>query len=273
MNRWVSGVLFITVFCVGAASGFAQEKVGALTPPPSIGKQIIAQEASVQDQLKRAAKAQEAARGRKGPRRLQLLHDAIAYYQAVPHWWPAVREECAVAAFRRGEIHRALQESGEARGAFEEVLEATLPADDLHVRAILELGHLDRREHQWGHAIARYRNAVACEKASLRFRNDGREWLVKVHLKTMAWQAAEVAAEQWLAVCESSVEEIQIMDFQIRAKIGHRQLRKADEMLRGLRQRMAVIAQAPTSEGARVQRALEQMKAPAALDLARQNGR
>jgi E3 ubiquitin-protein ligase DOA10 len=76
-----------------------------------------------------------------------------------------------------------------------------------------------------------------------------------------------------LAVCESSVEEIQIMDFQIRAKIGHRQLRKADEMLRGLRQRMAVIAQAPTSEGARVQRALEQMKAPAALDLARQNGR
>lgn len=246
--------------------------VGAGTPPV-IGKQAIEQQDSAAAQLQRAAKAQEAARGRKGPRRLQLLHDAILYYSAVSYWWPAAKTELAMAAYRRGEIHRALQESGEARGAFEEVLEATLPADDLYIRALLELGHLDRREQRWSFAVARYQQAIACEKASLRFRNDAREWLVKVHLKTMAWHSVVVAADQWLSVCEGPAEEIRILDFQIRAKIGGRQLRQADQMLMDLRARMAVLAAAPSGEGTRVQSALDQMKAPAALDLARQNGR
>lgn len=268
--RWAVRVLCVLMpLWFGCAPAFAQQQI----PPPSIGKQVIEQQQSAQAQLQTAAKAQEAARGRKGPRRLQLLHDAIAYYSAVPYWWPAAKPECAVAAFRRGEIHRALQESGEARGAFEEVLEAALSADDLHIRAILELGHLDRRERRWGHAVARYQKAIACEEASLRFRNDGREWLVKVHLRTMAWRAAETAAEHWFSVCESPVEEVKVLDFQIRAKIGGRQLRKADQMLQDLRARMVVLAAAPTGEGARIQRALEQMKSPAALDLARQNGR
>jgi|FLOH01.1.fsa_nt_gi hypothetical protein len=247
--------------------------LSAQQSPPSTLAGAIPQEESAEMQLQVAAQAHEATRGRQGPRRLQLLHDAVEYYRAVAFWWPQAGEERAVAAFRRGEVHRALLEAGAARGAFEETLEAANKASDFYIRALLALGSLDRQENRWGDALQRYRAAVACQEASVRYRNDAREWIVKVHLSTMAWQAAEVAAGQWLATCEGPVEEIQIVDFQIRALIGARQLRAADSAIRALLERMAVLAAAPTHEGARIQSALEQMKAPAALKLARQNGR
>jgi len=267
--RLLRNRLFLILPCVFASATL----MAAQQSPPSTLAGAITQEESAEMQLQVAAQAHQATRGRKGPRRLQLLHDAVEYYRAVAFWWPQASEERAVASFRRGEIHRALLEAGAARGAFEETLEAATLANDFHIRALLALGSLDRQEGRWADALRRYRAAAACAEASVRFRNDAREWIVKVHLKTMAWQAAEVAAVQWLVTCEGPVEEIQIVDFQIRALIGARQLRAADSATRTLLARMAVLAAAPTHEGVRIQSALEQMKASAALKLARQNGR
>ena len=228
---------------------------------------------SASAQLAVASKIHESSKGRKGPRRLQILHEAVEAYEQVNRLWPSAHAECAVAAFRRGEIHRALEELGAARGAFEEVLEVTESNPDLHVRALLELGHMDRREERWRDCVRRYQQVVGYSGASLRFQNDAREWIVKVHLTTMAWTSAVQEAERWLEFCEGPVEEIQAWDLQLRALIGARQLRLAREQLLQLQEGMAVLAGAPTAEGRRLTKALEQMKAPKALQLARQNGR
>ncbi|MCP4092226.1 MAG: hypothetical protein GY747_02165 [Planctomycetes bacterium] len=238
------------------------------------GGELHAQELeTASEQLSVASKIYESSKGRKGPRRLQILHEAIEAYERVNQLWPSTHAECALAAFRRGEIHRALDEVGEARGAFEEVLEVTKSNPDLHVRALLELGHMDRREERWRDCVLRYQQAVKHSGASLRFQNDAREWIVKVHLSTMAWTSAVREAERWLEFCEGPLEEVQALDLQLRALIGARELRLAREQLLDLQGRMAVLAEAPTAEGRRIAKALEQMKAPKALKLARQNGR
>ncbi len=254
----------------GVAAGAAEFQQPG--PASSLSEPVPKQE-SAEVQLLLATDAHQAARGRKGPRRQQLLHEAIEYYQAVGRWWPGESSEVSVAAFRRGEIHRSLDEAGRARGAFEEVIESASPSSDLHIRAILEVGHIDRRDRRWSDAARHYRRAAACEEASLRFRNDAREWLLKVHLQTMSWGSAEQTARQWLKDCEGPAEEVQVTDYLIRALIGARQLRLARTRLQELHARMEVLSEAPTKEGSRVKRALGQMKAPAALVLARQNGR
>lgn len=251
-GRW----LWLCLWCLIGGSGNAAQQVQ-----------------SASDQLAIASKIHESSKGRKGPRRLQILHEAVEAYEQVSQSWPSAQTECAIAAFRRGEIHRALGELGSARGAFEEALDFTRDNPDLHARALLELGHMDRREERWRDCVARYRQALKLSGASLRFQNDAREWIVKVHLTTMAWTSAVLEAEHWLEYCEGPVEEIQARDLQLRALIGARQLRQAREQLLELQQRMAILADAPTAEGRRVTRALEQMKAPKALKLARQNGR
>jgi tetratricopeptide (TPR) repeat protein len=245
----------------------------AQQPPDWAQPDQVARSESAEAQLQHAAEAHAASRGRKGPRRLQLLYQAIACYRAVQQFWPEDKAECAVAGFRRGEIHRALEESGAARGAFEEVLEAAPRSHDLHIRALLELGHLDRRDRRWHDAVGWYQRAVDCEQASLCYRNDAREWIVKVHLGTMAWASAEAAVARWLPYCEGPVEEIKAIDLQFLARIGGRHFRAVVKGMEALRKRMEVLAGAPTAEGRRVRRALDSMKAPAALLLARQNGR
>ena len=257
----VRAVLLVAVafwWCTAGGVGFAAEA----QEPESASEQLAA-----------ASKIHESSKGRKGPRRLQILHEAVQAYEQVNRLWPSAQAERAVAAFRRGEIHRALDEVGSARGAFEEVLEVTKGNPDLHIRALLELGHMDRREERWRDCVRRYQQAVDYSGASLRFQNDAREWIVKVHLTTMAWTSAVVEAERWLEFCEGPVEEIQALDLQLRGWIGARELRLAREQLLELQEDMAILAGAPTAEGRRITKALEQMKAPKALQLARQNGR
>ena len=263
---WIGG----PVFASPQQGGGADESAELETPLPEPDLESELELALLQ--LKAAMKIHESSRGRKGPRRLQILHEAIAAYKLVDQW-PQAKQQRAIAGFRRGEIHRALDESGSARAAFEEVLEVTSRQQDLHIRSVLELGHLDRRERRWGDCKRRYQQAIACKQASLRFRNDAREWLVKLHLTTMAWTSAVAEVEAWLEFCEGPVEEIIALDLQLRAMIGARQLREAREDLLELQSRMALLAEAPTAEGRRIQRALGQMKAPVALQLARQNGR
>lgn len=242
-------------------------------PPQVLDVQPVEKAKDAQAQLERAVATQRSAVGRKGPRKMQILHQALADYRAVRRYWPEARQQCGLAAFRRGEIRRALEEEGAARGAFEEVLEEVPRGSDLHQRALLELGHLDRRQGRWRDALWRYGQVSDQREGNLRYRNDGREWTARVHLRTASWDQAEQAALDWAQHCESPEEEVRARDLRIQALIGKRNLRRAAKALEKLQEDMKLLASAPTGEGRRIARALEQLRSPAALKLARQNGR
>jgi len=82
-----------------------------------------------------------------------------------------------------------------------------------------------------------------------------------------------LAARDWEKHAEGPVEEVKARDLQILALLGAGDWRKAEQELARLRKAMKRMASAPTREGAQLEKALEGMKAPQAIELARTNGR
>jgi len=233
----------------------------------------VAKVESVEAQMEVAKQRKSEARGLKGIARIEQMKAAANAFQAVARFWPKEKEVVAEACFRRGEILRSMGEAGAARGAFEEAAEAERAGKDFTVRAYLELGHLCRRAFEHEDALVFYRKARDCKKVSLRYNNDGREWITRLALEIFAWKEARLAARDWEKHAEVPVEEVKARDLQILAMLGEGDWRKAEKELAKLKKSMRRLASAPTREGAQLKKALEEMKALKALELARMNGR
>lgn len=236
------------------------------------GEEVPKQE-TAQAQLEWARERQAEVSGLRGEQKLAQQQLAVEGYRAVRQYFPRARAVIAEAAFRRGELLRGMEEAGAARGAFEEVLEFATAGGDWRPRALLELAHLSRREGRYHAALVDYRRARDCPGASLRYRNDGREWITRVQLTLCSWEAAERAAKDWCAAAESLVEEIMATDREIQAIIGSHHYLRAGRAIEELRERMAPYAEAPTSEGEAIATALESLRSPTILRRAKRNGR
>lgn len=236
------------------------------------GKEAVKVE-SVEAQMDAAKQAKSDARGLKGIARLEQLKAAADAFQAVSRYWPKEKEAVAEACFRRGEVLRSIGEAGAARGAFEETVAVGQSGGEFRVRAYLELGHLCRRAFEHEDALVYYQKARDCKKVSLRYNNDGREWMTRLSLEIFAWKAARQAARDWEKHAEGPVEEVRARDAQILALLGAGDWRKAEKELEKLRKSMRRMASAPTREGTQLKKALDEMKAPKAIELARTNGR
>lgn len=238
---------------------------------------VLAQESikaeSVEAQMSTAQHLKAKVRGLRGVPKLTQMQEAADAFQAVARYWPREKEIVAEACFRRGEILRSMGEAGAARGAFEESAAVGSKGLDFTVRSYLELGHLCRRAFEHEDALAFYRKARDCKKVSLRYNNDGREWLTRMLLEIFSWKEARLAARDWEKHAEGPVEEVKARDLQILALLGSGEWRKAEKELEKLHKSMKRMASAPTREGKRLQKALEGMKAPGAIELARTNGR
>lgn len=236
------------------------------------GGEVPKQE-SAAAQLVWAREAQVAVSGLRGEEKLAQQQQAVSAYRAVREYFPRARAVIAEAAFRRGELLRGMEEAGAARGAFEEVLEFAVAGTDWRPRALLELAHLSRREGRYATALVDYRRARDCPGASLRYRNDGREWITRVQITLCSWEAAERSAQAWRDAAESLVEEIMAIDREIEAMIGGRHFVRASRAIDALRERMGEHAKAPTSEGEAIATALESLRSPTLLRRAKRNGR
>jgi len=228
---------------------------------------------SVEAQLLVAKQVKGEARGLRGIARIKQMKAAAEAFQAVAHFWPKEKEQVVEANFRRGEVLRSIGEAGAARGAFEDVIGVLKSGNDYVVRAYLELGHLCRRAFEHQEALDYYAKAKNCKKVSLRYNNDGREWLARVNLEVFAWKEAQYAAKDWEKHAEGPVEEVKARDLQILAILGGGQRRVAEKELDKLRRQMKRLASAPTREGRQLEKALDAMKAPKAIELQRTNGR
>jgi tetratricopeptide (TPR) repeat protein len=242
-------------------------------PPVDLPIVSVAKAESAEAQMALAKSAKSATRGLKGEAQLKQKRAAAQAYSAVARHWSAEKELVTEACYRRGEILRSLGEEGAARGAFEDALEAAPKGNDFSVRALLEIGHVCRRAEQHADAMEFYEKARDRKGVSLRYNNDGREWLARTLLAVLEWKAAEAAAIDWAEHAEGPVEEVKARDRQVLALVGQKRLLAARQLLEQVREEMKPLAAAPTKEGESVRRSLYRMKAPKALAKARSNGR
>ena len=198
---------------------------------------------------------------------------AATAYADVKRYWPEAHPFVEESCYRRAELLRSLEETGAARGCFEEVLEVAPADSDFYIRALLELGHLCRRAKQYKDSLSYYALAAAHDKGSLSYQVRGQSWLAKLNLSLKEYDSAIAAAKLWRKRALSSVDYIRASDVLICALAESRAWASAEKELAALHKKMKKQALAPSEEGEAVAKALSKLKAPKVIQLMRQGGR
>lgn len=194
-------------------------------------------------------------------------------YAKVRLYWPDSHPYVEEACYRRAEILRSLGEDGAARGCFEEVITFAPVDSDFHIRALLELGHLCRRNKLYKDSLMYYAKSAAHKKGSLRYQIMGQAWIAKLNLSIKEYPAAITAALKWRQRSLSSVDYIRASDVYMCALAQSHNWQKAETVLSALHKKMKRQANAPGKEGAAIATALARLKADKVITLMRQGGR
>lgn len=251
----------------GAPTRFAADATLAspIEPALTAGGGASKPVGSCDDLFERARTLRARAVGLRGSARLRQLERAAEAYADVGAAWPDEHAACAQAAFRRGEILRALERDGEARGAFLEALDATDAGggEPWGVRALLELARAARRSGRRLEAMRWCEQAEARTAADLRHRNDAREALTEVRLELALWDAAAESAARWERDAENVAEEGRAARLRAQALRALGRDEEADAVLARAEVALAALAPDASPEGAAAARVLQELRAEA----------
>ncbi len=154
---------------------------------------------SAAEQMEVAKKAKQAAHKQDGDEKRKGLEASVAAYREVIDRFPDEGETCAEAAFRIGEIERALGATSEAQAAFETAVRYSAASPRFAARAINELGHLARREGRLQDAVATYRRVLDEHGDEDAEAVKALTWIGKVELKLGRKQDAR---RSWLSIAD-----------------------------------------------------------------------
>jgi tetratricopeptide (TPR) repeat protein len=244
-----------------AAQAPVQEPV---TPPANTPAPAPAARAAVGGKaaLQKVHAEAEKLRGTKGPERLQLLETFAQRFEQVASEHAGDRLVAAEAWFEAAELWRRHNSLAKADVGYRKANE--LDAPRYAERALLELGHVQRRQKEIDAAIANYRTVAALKPTSARS-HEARLWIGRT-LQTKGDLAAAITAfEAAVTGATTPTRVVEACDYLAKALI-----RKGD--LDGAR---AAIQRAeskiPTDddpETARITKAVEGMSARRALQRA-----
>jgi tetratricopeptide (TPR) repeat protein len=199
-----------------------------------------------------------------GLARLVQLQRAVQAYLAVDEYWPGVGALQAEAAFRRGEVLLMLDREGAAWGAFQQAMDRGI-GTDFRPRALLQMGHIQRRRGQYGNALVLYARLRAMPDLGLRQANDAREWLGKSWMDLGQFDQAVEVFELWAACAENPLETVRATDLQALALLRLGKVNTARELLGQLRLQYQDLASENTEEAGDLFRALRRLRAQEVL--------
>jgi len=110
---------------------------------------------SGEEQLRIASGIKRESFKKEGDEKREILLRAVTAYRLVPDRFPDDRKSCATAFFRIGEIYRSLGERDLALESFQSVLGYS-EEHAVVARALLEIGHIHRRDENLDLAIDLY---------------------------------------------------------------------------------------------------------------------
>lgn len=251
------------------------------TAASTAGHAALSEAAAVQKfetpkaQLEHAQTLKKVLRGLEGEARDRARGEAVAAYRAVREYFGTEAALCSEAAFRAGELLRtaddfpgALAEFGIARdrGA----------GTDFRVRAMLEIGHVERRAKHAQPAIAAYEAVVADNASSARQKDEALLWMGRVYADLERFADARRVWQKVADKGDDPLDRIQAFDQIASVLIETADLEGAAGVLKRCNDALADVSQEETKLGERVRAALGSMRSvdqlARAIEKRKQNG-
>jgi hypothetical protein len=217
--------------------------------------------------MARASDLRLALRGLRGKARLAAVDAAVAAYRAIRREFPEERLAVAEAAFRAGEL---LRSTGDGEGA---LAEFTIARDGpgrgpFRVRALLEIGHVHRREGRHGAALDAYLAASTDAAAAVRWREEASVWAGRVYAAQSRWEDARRVLEPVALRAEDPLQRIDAFDELALVFVSAGDLEAAAGELARCREALADASLEESDLGERVRGALQRMRSIARLEQA-----
>jgi tetratricopeptide (TPR) repeat protein len=211
-------------------------------------------------QLKLATELRNALRGLEGAERDAARARALAACRALRQYFPNEGWACAEAAFRAGEL---LRGAGDLEGAAAEFQAAREQKGEspFRVRALLELGHLQRKAKALDKALASYEAVLGDQGATPGQRDDALLWAGSVY---HGLQRPADARRVWQRVADSGedpLDRIRAFDRIASLLVESGDLEGAAGTLERCKEVLAGPAAEETRTGERVRSALQNMRA------------
>ena len=254
-GRILSGILVAWALVAGARAGPLEEPSGKEPPAAEVPR-----ERTARLQLARGQRAKQALTGTRGRERMARRWEAARAYASVRSYFPGDACAGAEGAFRAGELLRGGGDLGEALREFR-VARGLCAGGAYHARAMLEIGHLERRLGRAREALDAYAQLYAGTHSPPSVSDAAMLWAGRVH---QARGAVEEAWRLWERVArgaEDPVDRVRAYDLLALALIEARDPEGAAGMLERCRRALFDVAQEETQTGERVRRALTHMRA------------
>lgn len=215
---------------------------------------------TAREQLEYATGLKTGARGQTGAVRDEARAAAVRAYRAVRENFPGEKPVCAEAAFRAGEL---LRSGGDTAGALAEFRYAREQGGEtpFRVRALLEIGHVERRAQHFQDALTAY-EGVSTDAAATPGQKDGALlWAGNVYAEL---GRPDDARRAWTRVAESAedpLDRVRAYDQLALAAVARGELEGAAGLLERCREALADTAAEETKLGERVRAAVADMRA------------
>jgi tetratricopeptide (TPR) repeat protein len=211
-------------------------------------------------QLKLATELRNALRGLEGGERDAARARALAACRAVRQYFPGEGWACAEAAFRAGELLRAAGDLAGAAAEFQAAREQK-GESPFRLRALLELGHMQRKDKQLERALASYEAALGDPGATPGQRDEASLWAGSVYRDL---QRPADARRVWQRVAdagEDPLDRIRAFDRIASLLVETGDLEGAAGTIERCKEVLAGPAAEETRTGERVRSALQNMRA------------
>jgi len=242
------------------------------TPPPAGTQDATAEEpvkkcASAEAQLKLATELRNALRGLEASERDAARARALAACRAVRQYFPGEGWACAEAAFRAGELLRAANDLEGAAAEFQ-VAREQKGETTFRVRALLELGHMQRKAKALDKALASYEAALGDQGATPGQRDEASLWAGSVYQEL---KRPADARRVWQRVADAGadpLDRVRAFDRIASLLVLSGDLEGAAGTLEHCKEALAGQAAEETRTGERVRSALQNMRATEELQRA-----
>ncbi|MBK7642243.1 MAG: hypothetical protein IPJ19_04225 [Planctomycetes bacterium] len=257
--------------CLAAPAACSAVPGHGLLPPTSAASPSAATGAACRDdgvprcdnaesQLRLATEARNALRGLEGAELEEARAHALAACRAVRQFFPNEGWACAEASFRAGEL---LRSAGDLEGAAKEFQAAREQRGEspFRVRALLELGHMQRRAKKLEQALASYEAVLADRATSATQRDEAALWVGSVHQDLHHPDDARRAWQRVADTGDDPLDRIRAFDHIASLLVDQGDLEGAAGTLDRCRSALTGPAAEETRTGERVRSALQNMRA------------
>lgn len=243
----------------GATARVPSHSAEAVRADAPLAGEAVPKRPTAREQLEYATGLKTGLRGQAGPARDAGRVAAVRAYRAVRELFPAEAPVCAEAAFRAGEL---LRSSGDSSAAVTEFRYAREHGGEtpFRVRALLEIGHVERRAQRFQEALTAYEGVSTDATATPGQKDDATLWAGTVYAELGRPDDARRAWTRVAEAAEDPLDRVRAYDQLALAAVGRGELEGAAGLLERCREALADTAAEETKLGERVRNAVADMR-------------